>query len=201
MMEKICLRISIVLILIFTSCKISVGETSKANPSLIIEKVKKQKGTNKKRIDTLPLEKVKFNTKSLFLDYSQITKENDSIRIVEWECGNPFNWEGEKFEHVYKEEEEYVTNEKKVVLLRAPFILNNKLEFKIDDKEITFTKDTEIEKFKSLFPNSEISDYTNEGKGYICYVSFNTDVTENSWMFYFDKNKKLEKFELYWWLC
>lgn len=86
-------------------------------------------------------------------------------------------------------------------MLGASIIYGNELEFKIDSEKIIFNRSTTVEHFKNLFPNSEISDYTDEGGGYICYLSFNTNVPENGWRFYFDKKGYLLKFHLSWWLC
>lgn len=209
-MEKSIKIITLFILVALFSCKASVNNKPKDKSSNIVSKEKEKAPAIKllekykqeqKPIDTLPLKNVKFNGKSFRLKHSEISKNKDSIKQKLWECGNPFGWKGNEFNHIYSKGIEYVTNENEAVLLRASIIDNRELELLINSKKYIINSKTTIQEFKRLFPNSEISDFTDEGKGYLMSVSFNTRVTENSWEFYFNNEKNLIKFSLYWWLC
>lgn len=209
-MEKLIKIIALFILTVLFSCKSSINNKPKEKPTNIVSKEEEKAPAIKilekykqeqKSIDTLPLKNVKFNGKSFRLKHSEISKNKDSIKLKLWECGNPFGWKGSQFNHIYYRGIEYVTNEKEAVLLKSSIIGNRELELLINGKKYIINSKTTIQEFKRLFPNSEISDFTDEGKGYLISVSFNTSTTENSWEFYFNNEKKLIRFSLYWWLC
>lgn len=148
--------------------------------------------------DTLLIKQVKFNKNNFSLKYSYLKKKKaDSIVETYWECGNPFEWEGEMFNYYYIQGARYVTNQKEAFLNHANFIGNNQLS--ISDTDIVLNKETTLRDFRIIFKNLEIIEIE---EGFAVYnITFNPSQPEDNWHFYFNKEGFLIAFYLDWWLC
>ncbi len=152
--------------------------------------------------DTLSIEQAKFNNKPLYYKHLSLIKTKiDSTKNHNWECGNPFGWEGEILESKYINGAEYVSNNDtdEGFLIAAELGKDdNFLTLYIDSKIIKITNETNVNEIEELFPNSETIKLPNN---FYTRISFNRTVPENSWAFYYNNKGNLIRFELYWLLC
>lgn len=152
--------------------------------------------------DTLSLNNTSFDKHSLFQSRKEVRDKIDSTVYKIWECGNPFEWMDEEADndsiyHLYQDGKEYITNGSHILLYKAYF-KNHRLLIK--NKNVILSESTTLEQFKVLFPTS-FTHWKHKSNEYDkLQVSFNQEVSEDGWRFYF-KNGYLYKFELYWWIC
>ncbi len=187
--------------LLFTGCK---NPNYNSNNSKVTKKVVSEidtvirKNENIQLFDTLLLTQVNFNKNAFSLKYSYLKKKKpDSIVETHWECGNPFEWEGEVFNYYYIQGARYVTNQKEAFLNHANFIGNNQLS--INDSTIVLSKETTLKDFEVIFKYIEIIEIE---EGFAIYnITFNPSQPEDNWHFYFNKEGYLIAFYLDWWLC
>lgn len=151
-------------------------------------------------IDTLSIKQVTFNGKPFYYQRLDLIKAKiDSVKIQNWECGNPLNWEGEKFEIKYINGAEFISNKKTGEgFLKAAQLKNNVLKLNISGNFFIINKNTHISEIKKIFPNSETVDLPGD---YYTYISMSTDTPENNWNFFYNEKGFLVRFELNWWLC
>ncbi|MBL4746665.1 MAG: hypothetical protein JKY08_09900 [Flavobacteriaceae bacterium] len=195
-------------ICLFNSCKDAAVQSKNIETSkdslvkLSTKEESKRKNIREKEIliDTLSIKQVTFNGDPFYYKKLNIIKAKiDSVKIQNWECGNPLNWEGEEFEIKYINGAEFISNKKTGEgFLKAAQLKNNILTLSIAGKKFILNKNTHISEIKKLFPNSEIVDLPND---YYTYISMSTDTPENNWIFFYNEKGFLVRFELHWWLC
>ncbi|KAA1242361.1 hypothetical protein [Aquimarina sp. RZ0] len=201
----ICLFVSLSSSCITSNNKSLNKQKASAKNNVVKSHIEKQESVF---LDTLSINQVKFNKESFYLNYHTLRKKRkDSMIISEWDCGHPFEWKNDTvdFWSYHTENLEYITNKEESILYSGKFN-GNKLLIKNIDVELT--EHTTINDFKSIFANSYKSfiqakklnpenyteyDYVN--------VAFTINQPEDHWIFYFNKEGFLVKFELYWWLC
>ena len=150
-------------------------------------------------------------------EFDAIYAKNDSTKTILWECGSPFefldkdwmiktygneNKEKGTFENfngeittIYRKNIEFSTNNH-IVLFDVAFAENN--SFKIISHNIILDKNTTLEQFKKIFPNTEIENL--ESKNEVRARFYLAKNMEDACLFYF-KNGNLDYFTLWWLLC
>lgn len=150
-------------------------------------------------------------------EFDALYPKNDSIKTTLWECGSPFEWldkewmvktygvknkEKGTFERfngeittIYGEKNEFSTNNH-IVLFDMASAENN--TFKIVSHNITLDRNTTLEEFKKVFPNTEIENLENKSEA---WARFNLGKEKDEAFRFCFKNGKLNYFTLWWLLC
>ncbi|WP_310555407.1 hypothetical protein [Flavobacterium sp.] len=172
---------------------------------------------NSKYID---FENVLINNHKVILsksDFESIHNKIDSTKTMIWECGSPFEWldeewmiktYGNKTEEsgafdtfngeittLFGKDIEFNTNNN-IVLFDKAFAKNN--SFEIISHRIKLNKNTSLEDFKKMFPNSEMEIL--EERNEVRFRFYLNDKADDAFLFYFKKGK-LNYFTLWWLLC
>lgn len=206
----------------------NVNLQTNSNPENTNQQGKDTITDNKKKLNINPvynskfikIENVLINGHKVILlknEFDAIYPKNDSIKTTLWECGNPFEWldkewmikkygaenkEKGTFERfnseittIYLKNIKYSTNNH-MVLFDMAFAENN--SFKIISHHITLDRNTTLEEFKKIFPNTEIEKLANKNE--VRARFYLEEKKDDAFLFYF-KNGKLNYFTLWWLLC
>ena len=168
----------------------------------------------------IAIENVLINGHEVILpkkQFEELYPNIDSTKTDVWECGDPFEWldkewlektygaannDGESFENyhgevttIYGKNIEFTTNSH-MVLFDEALAENNSLTIK--SHNITLDKNTTLEQFKKIFPNTEIENFDNSNE--LRARFYLGKEIDDAFLFYF-KDGKLISFTLWWLLC
>lgn len=209
------------------SCKNDTDKTQDLNDTIVIKSQDTIiENTEKNNVSTiynskyLDIENALVNDHKAILsreEFDALHQKIDSSATTVWECGSPFEWidkewmtktygaeskEKGTFENfdgkittLYENNIQFITNNH-IVLFDTALASDN--TFKIRDHKIILDKNTTLEHFQKIFPNTEIENLQNKNEVRArLYLEKDSD---DAFLFYF-KNGKLAYFNLWWLLC